>query len=182
MSVSESDVSLVIFHKGKTQYWSGFKGCGSVILDKRFGLYAAEPAPDLSWIAGSYWEEVIYPTATQIKVPEYGELLINFDKKLIVDSTGFGSPFELSHQWFLLSWKKPNDAPLALESLIEHLSAQRIRALKLVELESAQGAGTLLPKDADEAREYIGLRNGDFSRQVVAVRVDPPDGWKILIS
>lgn len=72
MGASTEDVNLIIISKGETQYWSGMKACGNVILDIRFGLYSQSGAPDLSWIKKTIWEEILLPLDAPMEHPIYG--------------------------------------------------------------------------------------------------------------
>lgn len=78
MSASLEDVNLIVISQGRAQYWAGMKSCGNVLLDIRFGLYGGQ-APDLSWIDGTPWEEMLEPLEKPMEDPVYGELTVYGD-------------------------------------------------------------------------------------------------------
>jgi hypothetical protein len=178
MSTSLKDVNLIVISEGRTQYWAGMKSCGNVLLDIRFGLYSAGQAPDLSWIDGTPWEEMLEPLGKPMKKPIYGELTVDFDRRLILENTGFGSPFELYPQWLLMSWDDP-DAPVSKKSLREHLAQQRVRVLKHQEMGSVRGPGTLLKATMRTAKPQLQPTDPNARNWPSMASFDLPAGWKI---
>jgi hypothetical protein len=88
MRDSLNDVSVTIISQGATQYWAGMKTCGNVFIDIRFGLYSGG-LPDLSWIQGTLWEQMLEPLDGPLNSPIYGKITVDFDRRLILDSTGW---------------------------------------------------------------------------------------------
>ncbi|WP_274644332.1 hypothetical protein [Pseudomonas serbica] len=175
MSASLNDVNLIIISQGQTQYWAGMKSCGNVFLDIRFGLYSGG-SPDLLWIEGTPWDEMLEPLDGRMESPIYGELTVDFDRRLIQESTGW-SPFELFPQWLLLTWTDPADAPVSKQSLKEHLALQRVRVLKHQEMGSVRGPGTLLKSTMLTAKPQLQPIDPDARNWPSMVSFDLPAGW-----
>lgn len=180
MSACLNDMNLIIISAGETQYWRGCKGCGGVILESGFGLYAKNSQPDLSWLPGSYWEGLLKLAKKPLKQPEYGDLIVNFDEKLIMDNTGYGSPFDFNAKWLMLTWKHPARAVLTEQSLRNHLGRQRIRAIGLDDLRLNR-KGVLLSGSYDKAGEQLQqlMQNENTYARAFRVFFDTPHGWRI---
>lgn len=185
MSASLSDINFVVIHKGKKRYWAGMKSCGHVILDIRFGLYGEKEAPDLSWIDNSMWGEMLIPLDAALEDPIYGEVVVDFDRKLIIDLGGYGSPLEIIPGWLAMTWEDPEDAPISKESLRHHLMKRRVRAL------SAKNVTSSLPGEIIEPSKNAGFLNLKkkmdienfgviaFEERIVKFAFDLPIGWTL---
>ena len=174
MSASEKDVNLVVIHQGQTEYWAGLKSCGNVFLDIRFGLYSEPAVPDLSWIKGTMWEEMLSSRKSPLKKPIYGDLIINFDEKTIIDATGYGSPFYLRASWLKMTWDIPKEAPVSKASLKDHLAHGRVKYFRMGD---PRGEAMPLDKKMAVVKEHLEQRGDDYNYWPVAVQFDLPSGW-----
>lgn len=177
MGASVEDVNLIIIHNGKKTYWSGMKSCGHVLLDVRFGLYSDDPKPDLSWISNTTWDEILQPLDAPLEKPIYGDLTVDFDRRVIIEDTGWGTPFTMYPQWLAMTWKDPNDAPLSKKSFVEHLAKQRV---KLGSIFANAGKGG--PTETLDAKYKVAISrvNGACEleiKDVDTIYFDMPEGW-----
>lgn len=177
MGVSLDDVNLVIIHQGKKTYWSGMKSCGHVLLDIRFGLYSEDARPDLSWVSNTTWEEILQPLEGPLENPVYGDLIVDFDRKVITEETGYGSPFMMYPQWLAMTWRDPEIAPLSKKSFVDHLAKQRVK-LGSVFLNGGEGG----PIETLNAKYKAAVTRVNDAcdhkiKDVTSVYFEMPDGW-----
>lgn len=180
MGASFEDVNLIIIHQGQKTYWSGMKSCGHVLLDLRFGLFSEDPKPDLSWISKTIWAEMLEPLDAPLEDPVYGELIVDFDRRVIIEGTGYGSPFTMYPQWLALTWEDRSVAPLAKKSLVEHLAKQRVK-LGSVFSKGGEAGG---PSETLNAKYKAATSRVNEAREfkiqgVDTVFFDMPAGWSM---
>ena len=179
VGASIDDVNLVVIYQGNTRYWSCIKGGGNVFLDTRAGLFSDAAAPDLSWIEGTHWEDMLLEQIGPLVNPTYGDLVFDFDHRIVTDNTNYGSPFELHPTWLFETWGTPAEAVVSVQSLTEHLAKQRIRVLSADDIRT-NSPGTLLKNDYVDAGKQLDSLISDASPMPVKVAFDLPAGWRFI--
>lgn len=175
MGASTQDVNLIVIHDGKKSFWSGMKACGHVLLDLRFGLYSDDPKPDLSWFAGTAWEEILQPLDKPLKDPVYGQLVVDFDRRVIINDSGW-SPFEMYPQWLAMTWSEPRDAPVSKNSVVEHLAKQRLRLSTLSDTKGAENDVVTLPPQYKAMMHQV---NEVKYQGGASIHFSMPEGWSM---
>lgn len=178
MSSSPEDVNLIIVYKSRCHFWCGVKGVGTILLDVRFGLYLTDPKPDMTWIKGSMWDNLLIPLSSPLKSPVYGNLIVDFDLKKIVNETNFGSPFELPPEWLLEIWENSENAVLTASSLSFHLEKNKVRTLNRNEIRSGMHGEPLLADFNIAKKQLVNLMVLGVEGPVKVV-FDKPIGWNV---
>lgn len=106
MGASAKDICLCIVANGESAFYSSVKGIGHIIWDIRLGLFS-DAIPDakhaLDFIVGSDWEWCTYALSEPLSDPVYGNVTIDFDKKIITDDNGWGLSTRMLYEWLELS-------------------------------------------------------------------------------
>ncbi|WP_454727898.1 MULTISPECIES: hypothetical protein [Cupriavidus] len=181
MGASARDINLIVVAHGRTAYYGSVKGCGHLIWDLRFGLYALDkPDPHrvLDFAMDSdEWRHCLDALDAPLQSPIYGSTTIDFDAKAIVEDNGYGNADRMLAQWLLAAIEAAiADVPDALippDALRAHLSAGRIH------LDPAHPGvnARALPTDLPAAAALVRAHQYDY-----VARLALPAGWTLTVA
>lgn len=157
MGASSQDINLIIISNEQTAYYSSVKGCGNLIWDIRFGLFKDEK-PDafkiLEFTKNTDWENCIVVLDKPLENPIYGSIIINFDKKEIIDNNGYGLSNTMSLTWLIYSTYdalENKEGLIPKKSLENHLKNNRITFIDY----KGNLIGESLPKTFKEFKLFL---------------------------
>jgi len=134
MGVSIDDIALTIVANDERAYYSAVKGIGHLIWDMRLGVFS-DTRPDakhaLDFLEGSNWEDCTRALNEPLADPVYGNVTVDFDKKIILDANVWGLSTRMFFDWLessvVCGIDGRDEGLIPVASLIEHFKCSRIQ-------------------------------------------------------
>jgi hypothetical protein len=185
MSSSTQDICFTVVHQGAALHYSTVKACASLLWDVRFGIFGKQELdfePSLDFVFDDEdWDGCIEHLDEPLANPTYGTVLVDFDRKLIVDANRYGRLDSMFFAWLQTSLESvaagdDDDCDgLIPKSTLEVLLAEGRLSITCDIPEPDRVPDLVLPST-------IGAANTVASSLQPAGRwakVSLPDGWRI---
>lgn len=188
MSASIDDIAITIISNGETAYYSSFKGCGHIFWEVDAQIFS-DNKPEAKKVfdflkknkSEGWDDESVLSLDEPLVDPIYGILIIDYDKKQIIDNNGYGLMNQMFLEWFknsLTSAKTKKPGYLSNKTVKYHLKNGNIYFSKLHgEVQS------FLPSTIDEALNTFesikGMIRYDLDIDWVSIKL--PDDWTHII-
>lgn len=173
MGASIDDICIVVKLNGAERYIQGTKDLGYLIWDVRLGLFDRLPNLDFSWLEDTCWgqNDACREIEARPENSRYGYVEVDFDRKLIADSSRYSHLNLMDIDWFVRSIQSRSidDAIVPIASIKAHLGAGRLclNDPSLTSQEEIDGYTVVLPSELDAALDELKKKTDEYHKTFI---------------